>query len=113
MNVTLRQTSRDSWSGVKRYSNCSIYLSPYFTRSGSIYTGLTREDEERLEKALRVESLAPGSDYWTHFFVRVGGDDVIIDTSTPEGELKYLFLKNHKRVANGLHDKTKTLLAFL
>jgi len=106
MIVTLRQTSRDSWSGVRRYRNCSIYLSPYLTRSGGIYTGLTLEDEKRLGEALRLD-LSPSSDYWLQFFVRVGDDDVVIDTDLPEGELKYLFLKNHKRVANGLSDRTK------
>ena len=106
MIVTLRQTSRDSWSGVRRYRNCSVYLSPYFTRSGGIYTGLTREDEERLGETMR-QDLSPSSEFWQNFFIRVTDDDLVIDTDTPEGELSYLFLKNHKRVANGLGDRTK------
>jgi hypothetical protein len=106
MIVTLRQTSRDSWSGVRRYKNCSVYLAPYLTRSGGKYTGLALEDEERLGEALR-QDLSPNSEFWTNFFIRVTDDDVILDTASPEGELKYLFLKNHKRVANGLSDKTK------
>jgi len=106
MIVTLRQTSRDSWSGVRRYKNCSVYLAPYLTRSGGRYTGLSREDETKLGEALRVD-LSPSSEYWDTFFIRVSDSDVVIDTNTPEGELKYLFLKNHKRVANGLSDRTK------
>lgn len=105
MIVTLRQTSRDSWSGVRRYRNCSVYLAPYLTRSGGRYIGLNPEEEKRLGEALRTD-LSPSSEFWDNFFVRVGDEDVIIDTSTPEGELKYLFLKRHKRVANGLGDKT-------
>lgn len=106
MNVTLRQTSRDSWSGVRRFRTCSVYLAPYLTRSGGIYTGLTPEEETRLGETMRVD-LSPSSEYWQTFFVRVGADDIVIDTNTPEGELKYLFLKRHKRVASGLSDKTK------
>jgi len=106
MIVTLRQTSRDSWSGVRRYRNCSVYLAPYLTRSGGIYTGISPEDEKRLGEALRTD-LSPRSEFWLNFFIRVGDEDLIIDTSTPEGELRYLFLKNHRRIANGLGDKTK------
>ncbi len=106
MIVTLRQTSRDSWSGVKRYKNCSVYLSPYLTRAGGKYTGLTPDDEKRLGEALR-QDLSPTSEFFNNFFIRVGDEDVLIDIDAPEGEVKYLFLKNHKRVANGLSDKTK------
>lgn len=103
MKVTLRHISRYAWSGVKRYKNCVDSLGTYFTRSGRLYTGLTREDEDRLSKQLGFD-LRPGSDFWSTFRVRIAGDDLILDLKDPMDELKYLFLKEHKRVRKGLSD---------
>ena len=63
-------------------------------------------NEKILGEALRKD-LRPTSEFFNNFFIRVGDEDVLIDIDAPEGEVKYLFLKNHKRVANGLSDKTK------
>ena len=46
--------------------------------------------------------LDPMSSYWDTFAVKVSKKDTIINTDTPEGELQYLFLKGHKRVADGM-----------
>jgi hypothetical protein len=69
---------------------------------------LTAEDAERLEKEIGFEQgkLSPNSSFWDTFAVKVGKKDVILDTDRPEDELKYLFLKGHKRVANGLNKIT-------
>lgn len=107
MKITLKHINRHTWSGVKRYKNCVDSLGSYFTRSGRLYTGLNKEDQKRLEEALGFD-LRPGSDFWDTFRVRVSGDDVILDTSDPMDELKYLFLKAHKRVKNGLDDVKPT-----
>ena len=58
----------------------------------------------RLEKALNKEEgeLSPNSDFWTTFAVKLGKRDLILDTDKPLDELQYLFLKGHKRVADGL-----------
>ena len=67
-------------------------------------TGLDTEDARRLEKALNKEEgeLSPNSDFWTTFAVKLGKRDLILDTDKPLDELQYLFLKGHKRVADGL-----------
>jgi hypothetical protein len=69
---------------------------------------LTAEDAERLEKEIGFEQgkLSPNSSFWDTFAVKVGKKDTILDTDRPEDELKYLFLKGHKRVANGLNKIT-------
>ncbi len=103
MKVTLKHINRYTWSGVKRYKNCIDSLGSYFTRSGRLYTGLTKEDEERLGENLGY-NLKPGSEFWDTFRIRISGEDTIMDTSDPMDELKYLFLKSHKRVRNGLED---------
>lgn len=124
MQVILRRYGKDAWSGVAIYKNCSTYLGSYFTRSGNLYTGLTKEDEKRLEDQLNypVGTLRPTytdpnqiqlgpnkqkiTGFWETFFIKiVGNQELTLDTDRPEDELKYLFLRNHKRVANGLGDR--------
>jgi|WetSurMetagenome_2_1015567.scaffolds.fasta_scaffold71574_3 hypothetical protein len=55
MEVILKKKTKDQWAHVVKYSNCFDYIAPYWTRSGNVYTGLTIEDEERLEKKLGFE----------------------------------------------------------
>ena len=104
MRVTLRPLGKNSWSGVVKYRNCYEDLGPYFTRSGRIYTGLTKADEVRLEDLLGYD-LNPSSDFWHNFFVRTGAKDLFLDTSDPMDELRYLFLKSHKRVAASIFER--------
>ena len=101
MIVILRPIAKKSWSGLIKYRNCYEDIGPYFTRSGRIYTGLTPEDEVRLTASTGLE-LKAGSEYWKEFFIRTSGKDLYLDTADPFDELKYLFLKNHKRVKNSI-----------
>lgn len=98
------------WSGLTKWNNCFDYVGSYFTRSGSVYTGLTAEEATRLEKELGYQEghLAPHSPFWETFAVRLGKNDTRINTDRPEGELKYLFLKNHKHVAVGMKEVNPT-----
>lgn len=114
MEVVLKHKKKDSWAGVIKYKGCFDYISPVLTRSGNKHTGLTEEDAIRLEKALGLEkdTLAPFSKYWTTFAIKISSKETILDTSRPWDELQYLFLKNHKRVANGLND-TKPMAEYV
>lgn len=105
--VILRPLEAEAWSGVIKYKNCYEDLAPYFTRSGSIYTGLTDEDSKRLGEKLGKD-LNRGSDFWKTFFIRTMGKDLILNTDDPTDELKYLFLKNHKRVKNSIFEHKAT-----
>lgn len=108
MEVILRPLKKNTWAGTERFKNCFDYIGPYYTRSGQIYTGLTREDEARLEEKIR-ENLAPNSDFWAYkFYIKMQGKDLVLNTDEPLDELKYLFLKNHKRVADGLNNVKPT-----
>lgn len=104
MKVTLRPLFKDTWSGIGKYRNCHEDLTPYWTRSGRIYTGLTTKDEVRL-MALTGLDLVVGSDFWKNFFIRTGTKDYFLDTEDPTDEIKYLFLKGHRRVKNSLDEK--------
>lgn len=101
MKVILRPIGWNKWSGITKYRNCFEDLGSYYTRSGMLYTGLTNEDEARLGAKLGLD-LTKGSDYWKTFFIRTSVSDIILDTDNPMDELKYLFLKSHKRVKNSL-----------
>jgi hypothetical protein len=69
-----------------------------------LYTGLVEDDAKRLEESLGLEPgrLNKGSDYWHEFFIRTNEKDLYLNTEDPLDELKYLFLKNHKRVKTSL-----------
>ena len=55
MVVELKIKKKNPWAGLIKYKSCFDYIAPYCTRSGSIYTGLTPEDEKYYEKALGYE----------------------------------------------------------
>ena len=104
MEVIVRILKVNPWTGISKWPTTFDYVGPYWTRSGSIYTGLTQEDARRLEKALGKQEgeLNPNSEFWTTFAVRIGAKDLILNTDRPMDELQYLFLKGHKRVAVGI-----------
>lgn len=108
MEATLRFIRTNPWVGISKFKNCGDYIGPYWTRSGNRYTGLTEEDARRLEKAIGYPEghLAPYSPFWATYSVKLGNKDLYIHTEKPEDELKYLFLKSHKRVAFGTSNIT-------
>lgn len=108
MVVELKIKKKNPWAGLVKYKACFDYIAPYFTRSGSIYTGLTPEDEKYYEKALGYAEghLAKSSDFWTTFCVKVGSRGIILDDSIPRQAMIIKFLSGHKRVATSLDKLT-------
>ena len=108
MVVELKIRKNNPWGGFLKYKACFDYIAPYFTRSGSIYTGLTPEDEAKYEKALGYAegTLNRNSDFWRTFSVKVGQRGVILDDSIPRQEMIIKFLSGHKRVATSLDKLT-------
>lgn len=104
MVVELKIKKKNPWIGLVKYRHCFDYIAPYFTRSGSIYTGLTPEDEKYFEKALGYEEghLAKTSDFWTTFCVKIGTRSLLLDDSIPRQAMIIKFLSGHKRVATSL-----------
>lgn len=120
MEVIVRPLLTNQWAGIVRFKNCDDYLGTYWTRSGALHTGLREEDaaqklepgttEKRLETALNKQpgTLLPFSEFWHTFYIKFGSKDKILNTDNPFDELQYLFLKTHKRVANGFQDPNPT-----
>jgi hypothetical protein len=107
MKVILRPLVKDQWSGIIKFRNCHEDLGSYFTRSGRLYTGLTDADAERLGDRLNLD-LRTGSEFWKTFFIRTSGKDMILETEDAMDELKYLFLKSHKRVKSSVFEHKAT-----
>jgi hypothetical protein len=109
MKVKLIKKKADNWSNLKFYKNCKHQIGTYFTRTGKRYTGLEKEDQERIELALSYEPgyLNANSSFWDNFAVTLGSnqEEVILNTEDPFDEFRYKFLKGHKRVANGYNDR--------
>lgn len=108
MIVELKIRKKNPWAGITKYLHCFDYIAPYFTRSGSIYTGLTPEDEQYYEKELGYApgTLARSSDFWKTFCVKVGSKSVLLDDSIPRQAMIIKFLSGHKRVATSLDKYT-------
>lgn len=105
MEVIVRIIKTNPWTGLTKWSKCFDYLSPYYTRTGNFYTGLTQEQAKDFEKKLGYPEghLASNSDFWTTFVIKLGKDETIMNTDKPLDEMRYLFLKGHKRVADGIN----------
>lgn len=104
MVVELKIKKKNPWIGLVKYRHCYDYIAPYFTRSGSIYTGLTPEDETYYEKALGYEEghLSKTSEFWKTFCVKIGAKSILLDDSIPRQAMIIKFLSGHKRVATSL-----------
>lgn len=101
----LKHARKDNWSGVTHYNKCKTYLRANLTRSGSLNTGLTLEDERRLEKALGYpegELSKSNMEFWKSYSIVIGDEDEVLNIENPYHELKYLLAKSHKRVADGM-----------
>ena len=104
----ISKPKHSTWSGKTQFPKTHDDIAPYFTKYGGIYTGLTDADAKALGKQLNVD-LASTSEFWTNFFIRKSDKDLYLDIeNSPMDKLKYLFLKGHKRVSNGLLDTTKS-----
>ena len=104
MVVELKIKKQNPWAGLIKYKSCFDYIAPYFTRSGSIYTGLTPEEESYYEKTLGYEegTLARSSEFWKTFCVKIGSKTLLLDDQYPRQEMIIKFLSGHKRVATSL-----------
>lgn len=107
--VTLKPIKKHGWlpedhDGSIRYSRCFERLTVQSQRgTGILNTGLTEEDERRLENKMNMNSgtlSRYNTDYWNKFYIDVPSNGKELDTKNPKEELIYLVLKAHQRVAN-------------
>lgn len=91
----------DNWSKFTRYKNTKDYIAPYYDSTGLIYTGLSKEDEERFGKIFK-QDLSQHSPFWHEYKVKMTDKPLDLHLDNPEHELQYIFLFNHKRVAKSI-----------
>lgn len=105
MNITkVKPIKKQTWSGFIRYKNTKDYLAPYYDSTGTIVTGLTPEDADRLGKALKKD-LSPSSPFWLEYNLIFHDKEREFNESNPEGELAVKYMLAHKRVANSLEER--------
>lgn len=106
--VTVKTINDNTWAGVVHYRNCHADVCPYIKKNGSRYTGFNetdmKETQKKLEEILRTD-LAPNSEFWDTFFIRMTDEELLLDLSDPYEELKYHFLKRHKDVKTSIFEK--------
>lgn len=106
MTYELKLINKSPWAGVIKYAGCTTAIGAYMTRSGSLYTGLTPEDERYFEKELGYPEgqLAKNSSFWTTFAVKLNSRPQILDDSFPRQAMIIKFLAKHKRVAHSMKE---------
>lgn len=105
----------DHWSGVQKFDDCRTILYPLMDGFGRTVTGLSLEDESRLETELGLEKghLARNSKFWTTFFIQLDSKGITLDTSDPQQELQYLFLLRSKKISKSLKAITPDALGVM
>lgn len=107
--VTLKPIKKNGWlpddhDGSIRYSKCFERLTVQSQRgTGVLNTGLTDEDERRLERKMNMSQgtlSRYNKDYWNKFYIDVPKEGKELDLANPKDELTYFVLKAHQRVAN-------------
>lgn len=95
----VEKKGNNTFNGFIRYKNTKDYISSYYDSRGVLYTGLSKEDADRLGNDLRRD-LGPNSPYWHDYSIVMSDKTLELDTSNSEQELAYLFLTGgHKRIA--------------
>lgn len=109
--VKVRPIKRPTWNGFLRFKNTKDSLTPMYDYTGTIVSGLTQEDAERLGKILQKD-LTPGSKFWSDYRVIMTDKERIFNLENPEHELAVKFLKGDKRVANSQEELDKGLYPY-
>lgn len=107
--ITLKPIVRQGWlpkghDGEFQFTGCETWKVPTkSSQTGQRQTGLTPEDEARLERKLK---LAAGSlskyneDFWSNYKIKIPKEGRIFYMENPKDELDVLILKAHPDIAN-------------
>ncbi len=107
--LSLKPIIRTGWlpkghDGEFQFTGCETWLvPPKNSQTGQRITGLTEEDERRLELKMR---LAPGTlnkyndDFWSGYKIKIPKEGRILFLENPKDELDILVLKANPKVAN-------------
>lgn len=116
--VTIKPSRRHGWlpedhDGSFRFSRTVEELTVQRDRHTKLLnTGLSAQDEARLEKALKLEQgglSRYNTDYWSKFKVAIPKDGIVLSPLTnPTDEVAWRVMCAHQEVANSLAEKNKT-----
>ncbi len=109
--VKVRPIKTSTWNGFIRFKNTKDSLSPMYDYTGTIVTGLTKEEAERLGEVLQ-KNLSPGSNFWHDYRVIMTDKERAFNIENPEHELAIKFLRADPRVANSQEDLDKGLCPY-
>lgn len=114
MKVHVKQITKtwlpEGHDGEVRYTGCAEYLCvPFDSQSRKLLTGLTPDDEARLEAILLLPkgTLSPyNREYWGDFrsTIRIDRNGLELETENPQDEITYKNLLAHPDVANSEDD---------
>ena len=114
--VHIRPVKRMTWlpdghDGEFRYTNCAEFLAVQMNvKTRTHNTGLTKEEEESLEKELKLEPgtlSAYNSTYWSSYptMIPISRDGIMLDLANPKDYVWYKNLLAHSEVANSESEK--------
>lgn len=109
--VIVKPIKRGTWGGTVRFKNTKDSICPMYDHTGTVVTGLTLEDSERLGKVLQKD-LSPASKFWYEYRVIMTDKPREFNMNNPEHELAIKFLQADKRVANSQEDLDKGLFPY-
>jgi hypothetical protein len=114
--IKVKRAKQHGWGDVKlkAYNGAKTRLGIPIDAYGNQVTGLSKDDEHRLEDAMGLDrgTLKKGSvrgdapvNYWTNYTIDIFGMDVLtLDTSIPEHELQHKILLARKDVAKDINE---------
>lgn len=107
--IALKHVPRKSWlppghDGEYRFTNTELWESPATEwNTGQLLTGLTPEDEDRLEKKMKLPAgtlSKYNKSFWAKFRIRIPREGRLFDINNPKDELEVLVLRAIPRIAN-------------
>tara|TARA_R110002012_G_scaffold37023_4_gene104117 strand:- start:13594 stop:14358 length:765 start_codon:yes stop_codon:yes gene_type:complete len=103
--VILKALERQSWSGFSRFPKCKDTVIASLGRGG-YETGLSKEDEKRLEKELQMKpgELGKYSEYWRDYTVILNDKDKPLQLERARDFIDYKILMASNRVANSVNE---------
>ena len=103
--VIVKALKAHSWSGFHRFPKCKDTVIAQYGRAGYA-TGLTPEEEGRLEKLLHLDAgkLNRFSDYWQDYTVILTDKEKVLKLDRPKDFLDYKILSASEKVANSVND---------
>jgi hypothetical protein len=106
--IKVKKFKTDAWSGKQFFDQCAAVLSVNYNPLGILNTGLTQDDESRLEKSLGLpqgELSRSNIKYWSEYTVKIPSDGLTLDLSLPEHELQYkVLIAKNSTVAKSLQE---------